>query len=136
MTQTEWFIKLPYGKFNILIPQRYVIDDEEIKNHSLYRFHQINFDKLIVKKLNITYFEHSKFTTIFLSQIENYIITTQTIVQLVEIPLEKLKPVHGIIKNKYISRGMIAFLFENDILNCVISPYSFFKRTREVNVEK
>lgn len=135
MTASEWFIKLPYGKFSILIPQRYIIGEESIKRHNISRFHQIDFDTLIVKKLKFTYFEHGKVTTLFLSQKDNYIITTQALVQLVEIPLEKLKPVHGVIKDKCLGRGMIAFSFEDKFINCVISPYDFFKRTREVHVE-
>lgn len=136
MTASEWFIKLPYEKFNILIPQRYIINEEGIKRQNISRFHQIDFDSLIIKKLKLTYFEHGKVTTLFLSHKDNYIITTQALVQLVKLPLESLKPVTGAIKNKCLGRGMIAFSFEDKKINCVISPYDFFKRTREVNVEK
>ncbi len=135
MTASEWFIKLPYGKFNILIPQRFIIDEEGIKEKKISRFRQIDFDFLIAHKTKITYFEQGKITTLFVNQNETYIITTQALVQLVEIPLEKLKPAHGVIKDKCLKRGMIAFSFEDDFINCVISPYDFLKRTKNVNVK-
>lgn len=119
MKTTRWFTCLPYGGFEILIPQEvilrssYASDDGRGRIAQSSSLKEIVFDG-ITEKIFRTEFKKKPVTEIVVLTDEPVSITTGTVPRVDILPLKEFKVFEGITGKALLDKGLLACRFAED----------------------